>query len=461
MIRQKEVEYKYLEFSSPDAVYRWLENNASELSSYRNGLEIEEMLIGRKNELIDLGLALFSVNVETRSHLYSNGDIAIKKAVLSNKNFGCEDTIISQLLEEKDIELINVFLKNTEDRLILVDLFKKEGAFIGLDNTYWISLLEMAAYNQILQYPYSSDGPKWGDDIGVLSHATRLYKAAYGLFGLLDANNKNAVLLAHIVQTLPAVQGESPYDSESSLKNLKERLSESEMLSGAIDSKKVVKIFEKWKNPLDISHSEYLYFYENRYGWDPSLDEEYNRVESKGWRVDPYIICRSHLAFSIYDRHTPELKSFKDSDDVAFRIAYYKGRNFNLEPGELIDNWNLFVRKDSEIFLANIVKNSTIYYNEIIREFIGEGLVLSKVSFSDEYEAKLNEYKKNNPSEFKSDLEIRLESQLNEIKSNISFLREEIKFYGEASYKHDKELSTVQFAIVALVLIALLSLWFF
>lgn len=433
-IMDKEVQKRFLEHASPDVVYDWLERNASKLRGWFDEKPTTElMLIERKESLIDLALALFSENKETRNTLYDREDSVLQKAILTNKKCGYFPAL-ENLLKEEKTEYLEILLTNTEDRLFLVDLFKKENLFSKVKKTYWLSLLSIVKKNKILQYPYSEDDDEWEDDIDTTAYATRLYRSVYGLFDILDANNKNAELLYQLVERLPSLQGFH--------------------LVGF----NVVKMITKWQNPKPVQHSDFLYFHNHKNDWDTTLDKKFTKIESRCWTEWAYVTCRTHLANHILE-FQDEFKTLKDSDDVACRLAYYKNENFNWnkeKTDELLENWHQYRDRDSLLFLENIIKNNSIYWNKEIRDFIDDGIVLSRTYYADEYLDKLKALQDNNPEEFFDN------SQIEGIELELSLLKNELHLINSKT-EENRELALKQkntyFIVVSLLIVIILSLW--
>ncbi|CAB5504693.1 hypothetical protein THERMOT_2009 [Bathymodiolus thermophilus thioautotrophic gill symbiont] len=428
----KMIQSRYLEHSSPNIVYDWLEKNAPELRApplFNEKSETELMLLNRQEEIIDLGLALFSKNQETRNILFDRGDGTLQKAVLTNKDCG-HFPALENLLKEENTEYLDILLTNTEDRLFLVNLFKKENFFSKVKKTYWLSLIESTARNKILEYPYSDDDSEWEDDIGTTAYATRLYRSVYGLFDMLDVNDKNVELLAQLVEKLPTING-------FHLINLD-----------------VPKMMSKWKGKKFIQHSDYLYFYEHKNDWDTTLDKRFTKIGAKCWVEWNYVTCRTNLA-DCFAGFTEEL-IFRDSEDIALRLAYYRNENFNWneeKTKELLENWSKYRKKDGYLFIENFIKNFSIYWNKEIREFVGKGFVLDRTYYADEYQERLKELKDNNPEEFIDNSQI---EKIESIESEFSTIRNDINSTTQENLNIKKLISnqrTTSFLILFLLVV--------
>ncbi len=380
----KEIIASFLEHSSPNVVYDWLEKNARQLRVFRvffdeeleTETETELMLLKRNEPVIDLALALYSFNEKTRTTLYEKGNSTLQKAVLTNKN--CSHfSDLENLLKTENTEYLKILLSNTEDRLFLVDLFKKQNVFEQIKKNYWLTLLRFAGGNEILRYPYSEDDDEWDDDddIRVLAYATRLYRAVYGLFSILPATKENVSLLRKLVEILPKA-------------------------SGYFTVKEPFELIQKWQNKQIVKHSDYVYFQKHR-EWNDG-DNRYEKIEKKCWIEENYITCRTHLANCVrwgYDG----FEKFEDSEDVALRMAYYRNENFHWnqeQTTKLLENWRKYYERDNILFIENIIKNIYIYYNKEIREYIDEGLPLLKTYYADEYQESLKKLQEAEPEYF-------------------------------------------------------------
>lgn len=434
----KKIQSRYLEYSSPNIVYDWLEKHAPELEPRFNeneGPKTELMLLNRQEAIIDLGLALFSKNEETRNTLFDRGDSTLQKAVLTNKDSSYFPAF-ENLLKEENTEYLYILLTNTENRLFLIDLFKKKNFFSKIKKTYWLSLLQITARNKILEYPYSDDDLEWEDDIGYTSLATRLYCSVYGLFDMLDVNDKNASLLAELVQKLPTV-GDSFY-----LFNL--------------DAPKMVK---KWKNKKSIQHSDYLYFHEHKNDWGTTCDKRFSKIYTKCLAEWNYVICRTNLAehFRVV---TKKFKEFRDSVDVSLRMAYYRNENFNWnkeKTNELLDNIRQYYTKDGYLFIENIIKNSSIYWNKEIREFIGDGSTFSRTCYIDEYQERLQKLKTEDPKHFIDNSQA---EKIRNIESELSLLKNDLMLQLARESQNIKKILLSQIATSFFIVFLLVVLWY-
>ena len=427
-LEKKEIQNRFLEHSSPDTVYAWLEKNANASKLwlwFGEKPTIELMLLERKEPLIDLALALFSKNKETRNTLYDRGDSTLQKAILANKDCGYFPAL-ENLLKKEKTEYLEILLSNTENRLFLVDLFKKENHFSKVKKTYWLSLLSIVLIrNKILAYPYSEDDLAWKDDMGETAPATRLYRSVYGLFDILDVNNKNAELLAYLVERLPALHGIDVIGLD------------------------VKKMLAKWQNPKPVQHFDFLYFHNQRNDRYTTLDK---KIESRCRAEWDFVTCRTYLANHIL--------KFKDSDDVACRLAYYRNENFNWseeETNELLENWRQYEDTDSLLFLENIIKNNSIYWNKEIRDFIGDGIVLSRTSYKNEYLEKLKKFQDDNPECFVDNSHIQnIESELNSQREELHIINTKIEENKQLTLKQKTTSFIIVFLLVIIVLLSLL-----
>jgi len=392
---KEEIQGKFLEHSNPNAVYDWMEKNSKELW-FDDGIEVELMLLKRKEPLIDLALALFSYNEETRNILFDSKDNILQKAVLTNKECGYFPAV-ENLLKEENTEYLEILLTNTENRPFLIDLFKKQNSFTRVNKNYWLSLLEITSRNKILKHPYSKDYNEWGDDISPRSYATRLYSSVYGLSDILDVTDKNAELLCQLLEALPTISGFHFFDLD------------------------VLKMINKWQKNKSVQHSDFLYFYEHKNDFDTSWD--------KCWTEWVYIICRTNLANSI-GWSSDKFNEFENSDDIALRLAFYRNNNFLWGQEHIdtfIENVKKYYEKDGKLFTENLIKNNTIYLNKEIREFVGSKLLFV---YSDEYQERLKKLQEEYPESFIDNSQI---ESIESIGSKIFDLRNEVNFIKEST----------------------------
>ncbi len=426
----KEIQSRFLEHSDPNVVYDWFEKNTYELwRIFDKNPKVELILLKRNEPIIDLALALFSKNSEIRNILFDRGDSAIQKAVLTNKNCNYFPEL-ENLLKEEKTEYLEILLTNTEDRLLLVQLFERGGVFGKIKKEYWLTLLEITIKNKILKYSYS-DNPEWDDDPFGMGLAARLYQAVYGLFNILNVTDENAGLLANFVQKLPSVSSNFHFDLNAS------------------------KMISKWKNKKSIQHADYLYFYENKNNWDPYYDKRFTKISGKCRVEQNYVICRTHLA-NFFPDFKDEFKKFEASDDIALRMAYYRNENWNWEEKvkKLSENWNKYQKVDGNLFIKNIIKNISIYWNKEIRVFFDVN-----VYFVDEYQERLKEFKHSNPEEFINNEQI---EKIDRIVSECTLLKNDLNSISHITRKIEKYISSqkvTSFLIVFLLVVLVLILW--
>jgi hypothetical protein len=141
--------------STPDEVYRWLEESLSNRHSPIP--ELERVLLDRKLPLVTLGLALFGRDHQVVAEIYNSGDNTLKKAVLSGVSvksyLECwvrSSGLLAHLIENKNKDLLASFLRNKhipED--VYLNFFEQKHEFKDLDQEYFLDLLWEAKSNEL------------------------------------------------------------------------------------------------------------------------------------------------------------------------------------------------------------------------------------------------------------------------------------------------------------------------
>ena len=100
--------------SSSETVFKWLKSNRpdDEVSPDLDRTNLEKILLGRNDPIINIGLALYGSEPSTGLYLLHNGDGTIKKAVLSGT------TISSFLVSEIENKLLKNLLNPFDDKLL-------------------------------------------------------------------------------------------------------------------------------------------------------------------------------------------------------------------------------------------------------------------------------------------------------------------------------------------------------
>jgi hypothetical protein len=127
--------------------------------------------------LINLGLALYGEVPSVGYSLFKSDDLIIKRATLSGrsirprfrkKSWALNDDVIPALLEEErkneqfetdddGITFLHEFLSNKFlPSKILVPVYEKPAYFSDVDESLWISMVEMSARNEWLSIPFNS-----------------------------------------------------------------------------------------------------------------------------------------------------------------------------------------------------------------------------------------------------------------------------------------------------------------
>ena len=313
IIENQEFTSYWLSHASADVVFEWLrENKPLERYGASREEEIEKILIGRNEPLINLGLALYGHQPETGLSLFRSGDKTIKKAALAGTSvsfnlFGCwveTSGVLKELLESFDdeLDLLKSFLSNKfiPDEL-LVSLYERRAPFGNLTDKQWCMAIGRTSSNSRLSTPY--DGI-WDGDAEYSYN--KVFTTGWKLFETLPVDTLSAVVLSALGEQLVP---NKPYDMD------------------------VFITIKRWK--IESSND----------GFD--------------WNCGR---CRFALA-GLIGEYQSEFKSLKDSDDVILRESYY--RRFRTRKPEEVRE--LF-EKDNDKFLDGALYNPKLYINETVRE---------------------------------------------------------------------------------------------
>ena len=305
--------------STPDEVFKWLEESLSNRHSPIP--ELERALLDRKLPLITLGLALFGRDQYVVAEIYNSGDNTLKKAVLSGvsvKSYSeCwvrSSGLLENLVENKNIVLLVSFLRNKhipED--IYLNLFDQKGEFKDLEQEYFLDLLGTAKSNEI--FPKTEE-EKFICQISALQiydrnlnekFITKLSKAHWRLFDSLQPTARAAANL--------------------------DRWSGCLIVDSAL--KDPLKTIARWKG-------------ENASDRDSSDFED----------------CRFRLGTLI------KSNNFKDHADIALRKSYYATFHFTSP-----DALTAMLERDGDDFIESACENIWLYQNQALRHRLIECVV--------------------------------------------------------------------------------------
>ena len=220
------------------------------------------------------------------------------------------------------------------------------------------------------------------------------YESIYGLFNRLEPNPKNAQLIHYIFSQLPA--------------ELFDELNSHSMISIS----DIPKLLEKWKNKDNVTHEDYLYYYELDRSYDPLSDAKFKRIYKKCTIERDYIYCRFYLA-CLYYGYSGELDKFGNSNDLALRMAYYRVQNFNYDKEHHLtpDKLNAYYNKDKQLYFDYLVENMSIYHRREHQKLII--LSADNIDRTDQFVKNLNKFKTSNkrPWEIAEDIFDRIEEE--------------------------------------------------
>lgn len=300
------VEYRLLN-ASPEYVFDWLEKNTVDY----HRVQLEESLLARNDNLINLGLALYASSPSVGYALFKSDDLTIKRASLCGMSvvrelFGeswvINDDVLPFLLEEEKLKKHSVVYENNKTLLhelfnnkflpvqILEAVYEKTGVFSDIDDDLWVRLVAMTAKNERLSTAYDSD---WMDGWDEYTY-NRVFHAAWQLFMDFPVNTDAAGVLSYMSRNLvPETYNINALD-----------------------------VIERWRSD------------------DAEIDEKYSHV-------------RTGLV-SIIGWHSDEFKTLKNHEDLALRKGYYANLRW-VKPEDVVSGFE----KDGTDFL-----DSALFFNE-------------------------------------------------------------------------------------------------
>jgi len=307
---------KYLlEHSEPALVFEWLKNNQIKerdiLGESRD--ELEEALLGRKDPVINLGLALYGSDTKVGEKLYREGNESIKRAVLSGSTVSpgllARSWIVKLLpailTEWNDDNLAELFSNNLIPDDVLVELFERKEPYDSLADEKWVLLCGYASSNDRLSTPYDSN---WMDGWDEYKYEL-VFTSAWWLFDKFPRTPLAANILIGFGDKLVA---RAPHDME------------------------VMAVIEKWNTELDHDNA------------------------------DLFAMTRSYLA-NLIPSFDDKFKTLKESDDLALRQAYYRNLQYP-KPDDIKQGFE----KDGEKYIDSALYNESIFANEDAREALSK-----------------------------------------------------------------------------------------
>ena len=305
--------------ASPEYVFNWLEKNTcGDSFGYKEDIEeLERSLLSRKNNLINLGLALYGKIPAIAYELYALGSIEIQLAVLGSKSIGigfrpwiinkdvipslikCETDELNSDSEKIQHSLLSRLLENRHiPDQVLESLFKREEPFDNTSDEMWSRLLQYASYNERLSTPYDET---WMDGYADFSYRA-VFHAGWNVSMSLPVSMKTANTMEVLANSL---------------------VPESYSLD-------VFEAAERWRSDKEQE------------------DEKYSKIRAALLRlIKPY---------------TSEFKELVESNDVGYRSSFYN-RVSSISPEHLIE----WYEKDGEVFLDCAMKNKFFFKDSNVR----------------------------------------------------------------------------------------------
>lgn len=310
----------WLSHANAEAVFEWLKEQKPYFGSIGGKSdEIENVLIERREPIINLGLALYAgLNSETALRLFRSGDVTIKKAVLSGPSVmpsvvgsdwiegsrGDGDAgVLKELLQPFDVELLYRLLSNKNlFSQILVNLYHRGTPFVVLTDEQWLKAIECTISNPQLSRPSG-----YLEKIEFLP-PEHPCQAAWNLYKTVPVHAESARILARLGEQL------APHGDDR--------------VPHAPSDLDVLDTIKRWEVEGDDKH-------------------------------DFFCKCRAFLGRLLKD------EELKDSADIALRQAYYGGGGWDSrKPEEVREAFE----KDKDKFLDVAIYNLSFYRsNEQVR----------------------------------------------------------------------------------------------
>jgi hypothetical protein len=340
--------------AAPEFVYEQLKFYSENVGSWEGKEELEKLLLGRNDKLINLALAQFATHKEIVQQLYNqacvptDGDeqsynLGLRVACLSNQHFdyfNWPDFDLNALMARGFTTEAAALLSNPSIRSsVLEALFKKTDCFAQVDEKNWLWMIEASAQNKRLNIDESN-----------------IHGPDLNLFGIHTA-------IFTFLQTAPVTS----HSARAALGLL---------------------------SALDPEHTS----------WPDEIAgvlERWGKVELKNYKGEDEEGWSTHLSFreelrclvaSLYSRRSTSAKSgprvfgSRNDKDIARRCAFYAGTN--LSEKDIQTGFD----KDKDVFVFAVVKNCYVLLDKKKRALIEEKL---SGNFIHEYQRRCKDIRKN------------------------------------------------------------------
>ncbi len=334
----------WLSYANPDTVFEWLRKQKP---VYEYSPKIQQVLIERREPLINLGLALYAkLTSDTALRLFRNGDTTVQMAVLAGPSVGVDfgnrhrnpfpslrpwidkSGILRELLQSFDdnIELLGFLFSNESIPIyLLTSLYERTDPFNELTDEQWIRAIELTISNPAVSNSTYRNTSIFRDKTMPMPRygAEDVFDAAWKLFNTVPVNEDSARILSCLGEILAP--------------------------NGA------------WLIPSAPSNMDVLAT-KNR--WNAESNDGYGYFRR----------CRAALGRLLED------EKLKDSDDIALRQAYYADNLWNsCKPEEVREAFE----KDKDKFLEVAIENLSFYRYKDVRDELRQ--CCHDYAFKDEY----------------------------------------------------------------------------
>jgi hypothetical protein len=313
----------FLTHCSPDKAYEWLSAQAMASKESQGGFApsergaLEELLLGRKNRLIDLGLAQFAYSSHVLRTVFARGDVGVRCAVLANPFLPFYSLLQEIVMRGNRCELEALALNAHLPDEFYEHLINRTEYFAELDESNYKFMLYHLGDNARLSTPYDRtiiDG--WSE-----YRYDEVFTAAWRLCTTVPATQEWAAVLEHLLQKAHPPVGLLRFEEDTSLATLI-----------SIDQ-------GCWKSTFAATVQQVI----ERWSIDPPREED-----DRYYNPDYAFYLRSRLADLLEAD-----EQLLNSPDLALRQSFYR----RFSPWEF-KNWPEFLEKDGEEFVEEAIRGN-------------------------------------------------------------------------------------------------------
>jgi hypothetical protein len=336
--------------AAPEFVYEQLKFYSENVRSLEGKEELEKLLLGRNEKLINLALAQFATDKEIVQQLYNracvptDGDeqsynLGLRVACLSNEHFAdvnWPNFDLNALMARGFTTEVAILLRNRSiPSSVLVALFRKTDCFAQVDEKNWLWMIQASAQNKRLNIDESDIH---GPDLNLWE----IHKAIFEFLETAPVTSHSARVTLRLLNALDPHHTRRPDE--------------------------IAGVLERWGNV---------------------------ELKEEGWFTDlPLREELRCLIASVYSRGMttansgPRVFGSPDDKDIARRCAFYAGST-DLSKKDIEAGF----KKDKDVFVFAVLKNRYVFLNQQKR-----GLIEEKLSgnFRHEYQRRCEDIHQDN-----------------------------------------------------------------